>query len=109
VPFDPHDRDYLMQHFLEHGHEFGAATADEYEQMADTFMNGPCLPPMLQCSRANGARCMYDPRTGEYCVVASWGHIRTYFKPVRCADLEENDDSECHTEASNVAYFWARC
>lgn len=38
VPFDPSDPDRLREHFADHGHEFMAADAQEYEAMADA----PC-------------------------------------------------------------------
>jgi hypothetical protein len=38
-------------HFAKHGHEFGAANADEYERMADVFMSGALEPDAQQCFR----------------------------------------------------------
>jgi pyocin large subunit-like protein len=40
VPFDPFDREYLLQHFERHGADFGATTPEEYEALADRFMDG---------------------------------------------------------------------
>jgi len=39
VPFK-HRYD-LQRHFVRHGDEFGATTADEYARLADAFMMGP--------------------------------------------------------------------
>lgn len=41
-------------HFRRHGHEFGAATPTEYEQMADAFMFGPMSADTNECVRPNG-------------------------------------------------------
>ena len=43
-------------HFTRHGHEFGAITPDEYEQMADAFMlaHGPLNADTHECFRPNG-------------------------------------------------------
>lgn len=40
-------------HFRRHGHEFGAATPEEYEQMADAFMLGPMNADTRECRRPN--------------------------------------------------------
>jgi hypothetical protein len=41
-------------HFQRHGHEFGVATPEEYERMADTFMLGPLNSDTRECIRPNG-------------------------------------------------------
>jgi hypothetical protein len=41
-------------HFKKHGHEFGAATELQYEQMADTFMVAPMALTVRECVRPNG-------------------------------------------------------
>ena len=109
MPFDPHDPDYLTKHFEDHGSDFGATTPAEYEAMADNFMSRELIPPMRECVRNNGARCRYNPATEEYGVINSWGQLKTYFRPVPCAEQDENDDSECHGFATNWDYFWFRC
>lgn len=43
-------------HFKRHGHEFGAASAIEYEQLADAFMYGPMSVNVHECIRPNGTR-----------------------------------------------------
>ncbi|SRR5258708_35406735 len=40
-------------HFQKHGHEFGASTEIDYEQMADAFMFGILAPPAQECTRPN--------------------------------------------------------
>lgn len=41
-------------HFKRHGHEFQAANALEYENMADAFMTAPLAITMRECVRPNG-------------------------------------------------------
>jgi len=41
-------------HFTRHGHEFGAATPEQYELMADAFMLGPMNADRHECLRPNG-------------------------------------------------------
>jgi hypothetical protein len=41
-------------HFVRHGHEFGLATPEEYERMADLFMLGPMNADTHECPRPNG-------------------------------------------------------
>jgi len=41
-------------HFAKHGHEFGAATEIDYENLADAFMGGPLTLTMKECTRPNG-------------------------------------------------------
>lgn len=41
-------------HFAKHGHEFGIATAEEYEQVADAFMFGTIEADARECIRPQG-------------------------------------------------------
>ena len=112
VPFDPFDPESRLEHFLRHGHEFGADSAEEYEAMADKFWHRPVIPPLHECTRGNGAKCRYDRETDEYSVMTTRGLVTTYFVPVPCARFEEDDDEcpdDCHGFASNMEYFRARC
>jgi hypothetical protein len=76
VPFK-HRYD-LERHFARHGQEFGTASADEYERLAEAFMRGPLRDGALECSRANGDLVRFDPRTDEFGVIATAGHIMTF-------------------------------
>ena len=76
----------------------------EYEQKAETFLNGPIAAGALQCVRllapGRTRRCRYDPATNEYAVLAiEDGCLVTYFKP----------DPLKHRQATNEAYFHANC
>ncbi len=76
VPFK-HRYD-LERHFARHGQEFGAANADEYEARAEAFMTGPLREGVLECSRPNGDLVRFDPRTEEFGIRATAGHIVTF-------------------------------
>src|SRR5258708_4716897 len=76
VPFKHlHD---LERHFVRHGKEFGAATADEYEELADTFMTDPLPDDVLECARKNGDRVRFHPKTETFGVLATAGYIATF-------------------------------
>jgi hypothetical protein len=75
VPFK-HRYD-LQRHFVRHGEEFGATTADEYERLADSFMIGPLRDGALECNR-EGDLIRFDPRTKEFGVLATQGHVATF-------------------------------
>ena len=99
MPFDPHDRPYLLQHFENHWDEFGAANPESYEAMAVAFMTRPLAPPIFQCVRANGMICRYDSFSEESAVLYPWGYLATYFKP----------DPAIHGYPTNLQYFRATC
>lgn len=76
VPFK-HRYD-LQRHFARHGQEFGVETADEYERLADAFMAGSLRDGALECFRANGDLVRFDPRTEEFGILVTAGHIATF-------------------------------
>jgi RHS repeat-associated protein len=85
-------------HFQDHGSDFGAKTAQEYEQQADRFLNGPRDQWTLQGVRANGDIVRYNDVTQEFGVVKPDGTIRTYYHP----------DPAIHEYPSNLDYFYAQ-
>ncbi len=101
VPFDPFDREYLLLHFEAHGDDFGAATPEEYEAMADRFMTQPLSSETKECIRPGPPRsiCRYNIKTEEYGVMRVNGWLVTYFRP----SVGE------HGFASNLQYFRHRC
>jgi pyocin large subunit-like protein len=111
VPFDPNDRADLLEHFGEHGKDFGAATPEEYEAMADGFMNRqPVIPPLYECIRPNGMICRYDSVTEEYGIKYTWGYIATYFKPVAAGHLPKHlRPVPSHGFRTNMEYFRQKC
>ena len=105
----------LNYHFTEHGADFGASNASEYEQAADTFLGGSLPSGIHQCTRRRGDVVRYDPQTQTYGVLDNKGVIRTYYKPVPCSSLPalvRNDVKEagrCHEHANNFLYFQSEC
>jgi hypothetical protein len=73
----------LALHFRKHGHKVGAATAADYEQMADAFMFGPMNADTQECTRPAGRRrCRLDFRAvhfGVACVVPAF--VITFYPP----------------------------
>ena len=76
--FDPSE---LLDHFDRHGAEVGAASPEEYQWKADTFLGRPLEPPIRECKRNNGDRVRFDPRTDEFGILSAHDVIRTYFTP----------------------------
>ncbi len=89
------------EHWQRHHTEFEPPPCTEaiYEALGEAFLAGPMTPMVLECTRANGRRCRYDPDTNEYGVVAADGCVLTYFKP----------DLSMHPYSTNEDYFHARC
>jgi pyocin large subunit-like protein len=86
-------------HFKDHGSDFGAKTPAEYEQQANSFLNGPKGQGVLEKVRlGSGDTVRYNPATEEFGVVRADGTIRTYFRP----------DPAVHHFATNLDYFNAQ-
>ena len=111
MPFDPHDREYMEEHFDRHGADLGASTPAEYEALADAFISRrPVEPPLHDCFRPNGMRCVYDTQTQEYAIVYTWGLICTYFRPTPGGHLPQHQRPiGWHEFTTNWDYFVARC
>lgn len=105
----------LHRHFSEHGGDFGASNANEYERMADEFLGGSKPEAVHECARRGGARLRYDPITEAFGVLDSDDTIRTYFKPVPCSSVPGarreavRRSGRCHRHANNLVYFRAEC
>jgi len=105
----------LRRHFQEHGADFGASNANEYEQMADVFLGGSKPDRVHECVRAGGAKLRYDPTDEAFGILDSALVIRTYFKPVPCSSLPgtiraaAKQAGRCHAHANNLVYFKAEC
>ncbi len=103
MPFDPFDRDSLLEHFHRHGAEVGASTPDEYEAMADAFLLGERPGEVKECRRPppkDATICRYSPVTEEYGVKQEGAYIITYFIPVPMVE---------HRFATNLEYFRHKC
>jgi hypothetical protein len=74
-------RDDRDEHFQKHGREFAAATADEYETLADLFLGGPLCVTCAECMRRSGDTIRYDGGLSQnFGILSSTGHILTFFK-----------------------------
>jgi hypothetical protein len=105
----------LRLHHAEHGVDFGAITADQYEGMADKFLGNPKPPHVYECTRSRGDVIRFDPHSQEYGVLDKNGIIRTYFKPIPCISLPVSERKQmkqtgrCHAHPTNLAYFHEEC
>jgi hypothetical protein len=89
----------LQQHYADHGTDFGAKSAAEYELQANRFLNDPKPPGVLEKTRpGSGDIVRYNPTTQEFGVVKPDGTIRTYYKP----------DPAIHGKPTNLDYFNAQ-
>jgi hypothetical protein len=68
-------------HFQKHGHEFGAGSETEYENLADVFMTGPLVLTMRECIRPNGNdRVRVNIANNHFAVgVVQSDIVKTYF------------------------------
>ena len=77
--------DLLNGHFEDHGSDFGATTASEYEQQASDFLTNQENPDNLEFKRVRGYRAgdtvHFNPETDEFGVIRPDGTIRTYYRP----------------------------
>jgi pyocin large subunit-like protein len=105
----------LNRHFGEHGTDFRASNANEYEAYADAFLGGPKPVHVLECVRACGAIVRYDPNFEAFGVLDDGRVCRTYFVPVPCSSLPgairaaQKLAGRCHPHANNLVYFKAEC
>ncbi len=80
--------------------EFGVATEEEYELLADTFLGAPLEQGAIECTRvSNGDIIRYNRMTDEFGVCSADGFIKTYFKP----------DPAFHRQPTNPDYFRKEC
>jgi len=105
----------LNRHFSEHGDDFRASNASEYEKLADIFLGGAKPSHVHECIRVGGAIVRYDPSCEAFGVLDSNGVCRTYFKPVPCSSLSgavraaQKQAGRCHQYANNLVYFRMEC
>jgi hypothetical protein len=105
----------LNRHFSEHGPDFGASNATDYEHRADVFLGGQHSSGVHECTRRKGDIIRYDPQTEAYGVVDKDGVIRTFFKPVPCSKVPASVraavkmSGRCHGHQNNLVYFQAEC
>jgi pyocin large subunit-like protein len=105
----------LRSHFRKHGSDFGASNRDEYEEMADSFLSGEKPEAVYECVNACGAILRYDPSSEAFGVLDEQSIIRTYFKPIPCAQVPfherdaERQAGRCHSARNNLSYFQSEC
>ena len=105
----------LNYHFQEHGGDFGASNANDYEQMADAFLGGTKPETVHECIRSCGMKLRYDSSDEAFGIIDKGNIIRTYFKPVPCSSLSGSSRAaarqagRCHPCANNMVYFKAEC
>jgi hypothetical protein len=105
----------LRLHYAAHGTDVGAASAGEYEALADRFLAQPKGAGTEECKRSRGDTVRFDPTTDEFGVLDAKGVIRTYFKPVPCASVPSANRSKikqtgrCHDYSTNLLYFQEKC
>jgi hypothetical protein len=105
----------LRLHFGEHGGDFGASNANEYEEWADNFLSGPCPSGMHECTRRCGFIIRYDPSTEAYGIIRGDGVILTFYVPVPCSSVPfherelQKKSGRCHDQPNNLLYWKREC
>lgn len=73
--------DALADHFVRHGTDFNAQTADEYAEMASKFLQESQAARMPTKIGPDGAVRVYDPATNTFASFNPNGTTRTFYKP----------------------------
>jgi filamentous hemagglutinin len=103
------DTSKLEDHANRHGSDFGASTAAEYEQQANTFTNGPLGHGVLEKTRPNGDIIRYNDVTGEFGIAQPDGTIRTYYLPRTPLNNNLNPPgTKTHKYPTNLDYYNAQ-
>jgi pyocin large subunit-like protein len=71
----------LNEHYLKHGHEFGAISKAEYLNLAQALRDAPVGGPILESRRPSGEFSRFDRRRGYFGAYNRNGTIRTFFIP----------------------------
>lgn len=71
----------LDRHFLDHGADFGAATADEYAAQASEFFQEGLADGLPTKVDSSGVTRVYDPNTNSFGSFNADGTTKTFFKP----------------------------
>ncbi len=103
------------RHYAKHGADCGAATADEYEELADAFFAMVKTATIHECARSQGDLIRFDQRTDFYGVITNAMVIRTFFKAIPCSSIPASRRraikvaGRCHKEITNMLYFESEC
>src|SRR5580658_993647 len=76
-----------LDHWSDHGKDFGNCTVTQYEEMADAFLTEDIRYGVLECYRKCGDRIRYDPSSGAFGILSRDMIIKTFFKPIPCCWL----------------------
>jgi len=71
----------LEDHFLRHGADFGASSADDYANQASNFLQSSLRDSLPAKIDAEGVIRVYDPSTNTFAAFNPDGTTRTFFKP----------------------------
>lgn len=105
----------LNRHFGEHGDDFRASNAAEYEEFVDKFLGGKKPDHVYECMRACGTIVRYDPVSQAFGILDRDRVCRTCFIPVPCSSLPgavrdaTRLAGRCHKYANNLVYFKMEC
>jgi|SRR5579871_179623 len=117
-PFVPNTKGFrpneLLQHFADHGSEFGISVIGDYARLADDLWKEPRPPTVVQCTRMSGETVRFDTVSQAYGVVDNDNYIKTLFIPVPCSSLSQQERAKlrvggCHKYADNMTYFRMGC
>lgn len=79
ISFEFRNDQFLEEHFLKHGSEFGYKSKEEYVEGANKVINSS--QSMHKEEAEDGDDIYYDKNKNEIVFVSKDGYIRTYFKP----------------------------
>ena len=79
ISFEFRNEQFLEEHFLKHGDEFGYKSKEEYLNGANKIINSSAS--MHKEEAEDGDDIYYDESKNEIVFVSKDGYIRTYFKP----------------------------
>ncbi len=79
VTYTFRDAEALQEHYQKHGVEMGFSSALEYEQAASDVINNPNA--LHKTEAEDGDDVYYLEETNDFVIVATYGSIRTYFRP----------------------------
>jgi hypothetical protein len=88
----------LEDHFIRHGADFGAQSADDYVQQASRFLQRSQLDNLPTKVDAKGVIRVYDPKTNTFGSFNPDGTIKTFYKP----------DPNLHPYPTNLDYWNAQ-
>lgn len=71
----------LQPHFLSHGSDFGATSADDYARAATQFLRRSEREHLPTKIKNDGSIRIYDPKTNTFGSYTSTGKTKTLFKP----------------------------